>query len=124
MSEWESMATYCQRKAGNCLTLVVTPPAHSLPLSQGRYTPAWRHHVLSHLPFYTILLPKFLELTLGRLSYRSDAAVLDALLVLEVWRGVTCWATLLMDDGSAFPCLLLLAVHISLPQAGPGCLRS
>ena len=40
--------------------------------------------MLSHLPFYTVLLPKFLELTYGRLGFRSDAAVSDALLVLEV----------------------------------------
>ena len=60
------------------------PPPPPVPPPQGRYTPEWRHHVLSHLPFYTILLPKFLELTYGRLGYRSDAAVMDALLVLEV----------------------------------------
>lgn len=50
------------------------PPAL---LSQGTYTPEWRAHVLSHLPFYTKLLPHFVELTLARLSFRGDAAVTD-----------------------------------------------
>ncbi|GAX78724.1 hypothetical protein CEUSTIGMA_g6162.t1 [Chlamydomonas eustigma] len=50
----------------------------------GHYSPQWKQHVLSHLPFYTILLPKFLELTCGRMRFRSDVAMTDALLVMEV----------------------------------------
>jgi hypothetical protein len=40
------------------------------------YTSAWRPHVLSHLPFYTILIPKFLELIYARLSFRGAAELL------------------------------------------------
>ncbi len=57
--------------------------APTLPPLQGCYTPEWRQHVLSHLPFYTVLIPRFLELTYARLAFRSDAAMLDLLLLLE-----------------------------------------
>ncbi|KAJ9510102.1 hypothetical protein QJQ45_015584 [Haematococcus lacustris] len=63
-------------------------PARSQASGQGQrqeqpqgYTPAWRSHVLSHLPFYTLLLPKFLELIYARLSFRGDAAATELLLV-------------------------------------------
>ncbi|PNW82237.1 hypothetical protein CHLRE_06g278126v5 [Chlamydomonas reinhardtii] len=53
-------------------------------LSQYKYTPAWRNHVLAHLPFYTVLLPQFVSLTLSRLKYRPDSALRDLDRVLAV----------------------------------------
>ncbi|KAG2445175.1 hypothetical protein HYH02_008643 [Chlamydomonas schloesseri] len=53
-------------------------------LSQYKYTPAWRSHVLAHLPFYTVLLPQFVSLTLSRLKYRPDSALRDLDRVLAV----------------------------------------
>ncbi|KAG2439532.1 hypothetical protein HXX76_004885 [Chlamydomonas incerta] len=53
-------------------------------LSQYKYTPAWRTHVLAHLPFYTVLLPQFVSLTLSRLKYRPDSALRDLDRVLAV----------------------------------------
>uniref|UniRef100_A0A7S2VW20 Uncharacterized protein n=1 Tax=Chlamydomonas chlamydogama TaxID=225041 RepID=A0A7S2VW20_9CHLO len=51
---------------------------------QGCYTPEWRQHVLAHLPFYTILIPHFIELTYARMAFRCDAALRDLLRVLDV----------------------------------------
>lgn len=50
-------------------------------IPQACYTPEWQQHVLSHLPFYTILLPTFLELTRARLILKPDPALLDLLQV-------------------------------------------
>ncbi len=52
--------------------------------SQYKYTPAWRGHVLAHLPFYLILLPQFASLSLSRLKYRPDVALRDLDRVLAV----------------------------------------
>jgi hypothetical protein len=52
-------------------------------LLQGAYGPEWRAHVLSHLPFYTILLPEFVELCYGRVAYRADVAVRDLYNILK-----------------------------------------
>ncbi|KAG2501874.1 hypothetical protein HYH03_000372 [Edaphochlamys debaryana] len=53
-------------------------------LSQYPYTPAWRSHVLAHLPFYSLLLPQFVSLSLSRLKYRPDVALRDLDRVLAV----------------------------------------
>ncbi|GLC41058.1 hypothetical protein PLESTB_000948000 [Pleodorina starrii] len=53
-------------------------------LSQYKYTPAWRGHVLAHLPFYLVLLPQFASLSLSRLKYRPDVALRDLDRVLAV----------------------------------------
>ncbi|KXZ52315.1 hypothetical protein GPECTOR_10g947 [Gonium pectorale] len=53
-------------------------------LSQYKYTPAWRSHVLAHLPFYLQLLPAFAALSLSRLKYRPDSALRDLDRVLAV----------------------------------------
>ena len=52
-------------------------------LLQGAYGPEWRSHVLSHLPFYTILLPQFVELCYSRMAYRADVAVRDCYNILK-----------------------------------------
>jgi hypothetical protein len=63
-----------QCRAPACITMC----CHYLTSLQGPcYTPAWRPHVLSHLPFYTVLIPKFLELIYARLSFRGDAAAAE-----------------------------------------------
>ncbi len=48
------------------------------------YTAEWRGHVLAHLPFYTILVPRFVELVYARLSFRGDAAASEALMLFRV----------------------------------------
>ncbi|GFR42235.1 hypothetical protein Agub_g3129, partial [Astrephomene gubernaculifera] len=53
-------------------------------LSQYTYTPAWRSHVLAHLPFYLQLIPQFVSLSLSRLKYRPDVALRDLDRVLAV----------------------------------------
>ena len=42
----------------------------------------WTNHVLSNLPFYTSLLPVFLDLLRTRVSSRGDAALSDLIKVL------------------------------------------
>ena len=37
----------------------------------------WRAHVLSNIPFYSLLLPLFLDLTRTRVSFRSDESLED-----------------------------------------------
>jgi hypothetical protein len=51
------------------------PPA---PLQSQQYSPAWRSHVLAHLPFYTQLLPAFLELAYSQMAYCPKPAVKEA----------------------------------------------
>ncbi|GBF95518.1 hypothetical protein Rsub_07868 [Raphidocelis subcapitata] len=53
------------------------------PAVRGSYGPEWRGHVLSHLPFYTVLLPQFIELCYSRMAYRADAAVRDCYRVMR-----------------------------------------
>jgi hypothetical protein len=50
---------------------------------QGSYTPAWRSHVLLHLPFYGVLVPQLLELCAARMPARADSALRDAYAVLR-----------------------------------------
>lgn len=38
-----------------------------------RYRREWENHVLSNLPFYTLLLPLFLEMCISRLEVRWAA---------------------------------------------------
>eukprot|EP00798_Chlamydomonas_sp_ICE-L_P029152 gene29154-32373_t len=53
--------------------------------NQGRYSSEWRSHVLSHLPFYTLLIPHFVELTHARMqAYKGDAAASDMFMLLSV----------------------------------------
>ncbi len=68
------------------LTCFLTPFPRPCPRGprQYKYTPAWRGHVLSHLPFYLLLLPHFASLSLSRLTYRPDAALRDLDRVLAV----------------------------------------
>lgn len=43
----------------------------------------WQGHVMSHLPFYLVLLPQFIQLSYSRLSSsKSEAAARDLQLVL------------------------------------------
>ena len=44
---------------------------HMLATPQGCYGPQWRGHVLSHLPFYCVLIPQFIELCAARMAYRA-----------------------------------------------------
>jgi hypothetical protein len=37
----------------------------------------WRAHVLSNVPFYSLLLPLFLDLTRTRVSFRSEECLED-----------------------------------------------
>ncbi len=41
----------------------------------------WQTHVLANLPFYSVLFPAFLDLTLSRVSSRGDSALADLLKV-------------------------------------------
>lgn len=49
---------------------------------QGEFSGLWVPHVLANFPFYTVLLPLFLKLTLHRLQRRPDSATRDALTIL------------------------------------------
>ncbi len=63
----------------------------------GRFSKAqWQAHVLANLPFYSLLLPLFLDLVRCRVSFRCDESLED----LEMVRPCTClhfistsWAT-------------------------------
>jgi hypothetical protein len=44
-------------------------------MQPARYTRAWKAHVWSHLPFYTILLPAFLELSYSQTAYNCTSAL-------------------------------------------------
>eukprot|EP00884_Botryococcus_braunii_P012995 jgi/Botrbrau1/21697/Bobra.43_1s0093.1 len=46
----------------------------------------WQAHVLANIPFYSLLMPAFLDLTLSRVSSRGDSALADLLKVLMVFR--------------------------------------
>ncbi|KAF6262749.1 hypothetical protein COO60DRAFT_1699160 [Scenedesmus sp. NREL 46B-D3] len=48
-----------------------------------QYSPAWRSHVLAHLPFYTQLLPAFLELTYSQMAYSARPAIKESYRVLK-----------------------------------------
>ena len=47
----------------------------------GRYSREWQAHVLANLPFYELLMPRFLALTRERVSSQGDAALADVLKV-------------------------------------------
>lgn len=47
----------------------------------GRYLREWQTHVLANLPFYELLMPRFLALTRERVSSQGDAALADVLKV-------------------------------------------
>jgi hypothetical protein len=47
-------------------------------LQSQQYSPAWRAHVLAHLPFYTQLIPAFLELAYSQMAYCPKPAVKEA----------------------------------------------
>eukprot|EP00878_Enallax_costatus_P046625 GHUV01056863.1.p1 GENE.GHUV01056863.1~~GHUV01056863.1.p1 ORF type:complete len:446 (+),score=107.20 GHUV01056863.1:330-1667(+) len=49
-----------------------------------RYTAAWRPHVLAHLPFYTQLLPAFLELAYSGMAYNAKAAQRETYRVMKM----------------------------------------
>ncbi|GLI62983.1 hypothetical protein VaNZ11_005840 [Volvox africanus] len=49
-----------------------------------KYTPAWRGHVLAHLPFYLLLLPQFASLSLSRFNRNPDLTVQELDRVLAV----------------------------------------
>lgn len=49
----------------------------------GSYTPEWRSHVLAHLPFYTILIPCFIELSAARMSFRAEGAAGELLVLMR-----------------------------------------
>lgn len=53
-----------------------------------KYTRVWRAHVWAHLPFYTILLPAFLELCYSQTAYSSKMALNNVYRVSELvqWR--------------------------------------
>lgn len=48
-----------------------------------KYTSAWRPHVLAHLPFYTQLLPAFLELVYSQMAYNAKAAQYETYRVMK-----------------------------------------
>ncbi|MEW5297300.1 MAG: hypothetical protein WDW36_000517 [Sanguina aurantia] len=81
------------------------------------YTPEWRPHVLSHLPFYTILLPAFLELTLARLPAKADPALQDLLQVLQALADSPALLSQLKEVESAFNSYATSS-HIR-PEANP-----
>ena len=43
----------------------------------GMEVAVWESHVLANVPFYTVLLPLFLDLLRRRVSSRGDAALTD-----------------------------------------------
>ena len=43
----------------------------------GMEAAVWESHVLANVPFYTVLLPLFLDLLRRRVSSRGDAALTD-----------------------------------------------
>eukprot|EP00879_Flechtneria_rotunda_P023522 GHRR01024884.1.p1 GENE.GHRR01024884.1~~GHRR01024884.1.p1 ORF type:complete len:956 (+),score=357.62 GHRR01024884.1:92-2959(+) len=47
------------------------------------YTLAWRSHVLAHLPFYTQLLPAFLELAYSQMAYSGRQAIKEVYRVMK-----------------------------------------
>lgn len=46
----------------------------------------WQAHVLCNLPFYSLLFPSFLDLTLSRVSSRGESSVADLLKVRTLTR--------------------------------------
>lgn len=60
----------------DCNNLISNLSPSLLPIqAAGKYTAAWRAHVWAHLPFYTILLPAFLELSYSQTAYSSRMAL-------------------------------------------------
>lgn len=49
------------------------------------YGPEWEAYVLSNLPFYLVLLPFFLGLSVGRVDVRGESAAQDILTVFSVF---------------------------------------
>jgi len=58
-------------------------PQDQVHKQQCVYTPEWQHHVLTHLPFYCVLVPQLLALTFARLSLQGDVAAAELLLLLR-----------------------------------------
>lgn len=58
----------------------------------GRYTRAWRAHVWSHLPFYTILFPAFMELCYNHSALNAKTATNNVYRVSQramlAWQGM------------------------------------
>lgn len=51
----------------------------------------WEPHVLSNLPFYTVLFPLFLDLLRTRVSSRGDAALTDLVKVRYSFAEILFW---------------------------------
>ena len=49
------------------------------------YSSVWENHVLSHLPFYLVLVPMFLELSISRVGTRGETSVNDVMRVISVF---------------------------------------
>ena len=62
----------------------VTPSAFFLQAVA--YSHEWRVHVLTHLPFYGVLVPQLLALCCARLALQGDVAAVEALLLLQALR--------------------------------------
>ncbi|KAK9831540.1 hypothetical protein WJX81_007383 [Elliptochloris bilobata] len=62
------------------------PPRGGEDAVAGRYTREWQAHVLANLPFYELLLPRFLALTRARVSSQGDTALADVLKVLTIFK--------------------------------------
>ncbi|KAK9917041.1 hypothetical protein WJX75_000269 [Coccomyxa subellipsoidea] len=78
-----------RRQLSHVGELVRRAPGESQPhgdASGGRFSKAqWQAHVLANLPFYSLLLPLFLEFTRSRVSFRCDESLEDLKRVLAIF---------------------------------------
>lgn len=72
----------CSRPALHCI---------SLPSFLRRYRREWESHVLSNLPFYSLLLPLFLEMCVARLEVRGESAAQDLVTVSGHYLSLPCF---------------------------------
>lgn len=75
----------CKLSATHIVLCCLYPSACVQPT--GRYTRAWRAHVWAHLPFYTMLLPVFMELCYSALGLGPKPASAAAGHSLKVGAG-------------------------------------
>ncbi len=87
------------------------------------YTPAWRSHVLAHLPLYSVLLPAFLELAYSQMAYSGRPALREAYRVLKTLAesGPALVAELRTAEAAYNRCAATLT---TTPSSHPTCQRA
>lgn len=69
------LPAYTSNSSHPSMSTRIAAAAAAAVAQPAKYTRVWRAHVWAHLPFYTILLPAFLELCYSQTAYSSKMAL-------------------------------------------------